>query len=123
MCSRGSKSHPDLESMDMSRSTFYGHRPSFSRTIKEGRGRRKEFVRGNDALGAHAGPNMPGSLVLPLAPNSETSHERRVSQEKVPPTPLRHDGRACRGISGGRAFRDVLLENQLLIDHWDFCRG
>lgn len=65
-------------------------------------------------LRAPAGRNTPGSIVLLLALNSETSHERCVSQERVSPTPLRHDGRAC---------RDVILENELLIHHWDFSLG
>lgn len=60
-------------------------------------------------LRAHAGQNMPGSTVLLLALNSETSHGRCMSQEKVSLTPLRRDGRAC---------RDVILENWLLIHHW-----
>lgn len=84
---------------------------------------REQFIRGNDVLRAPAGQNMPGSIVLLLALNSETSHERCVSQERVLPTPLRHDGRACREVLDGRACRDVILENRLLIHHWDFCQG
>lgn len=75
---------------------------------------REQFIRGNDMLIGHAGQNTPGSIVLLSALNAETSHERCVSQEKVSPTPLRHDGRAC---------RDVILENRLLIHHWDLCLG
>lgn len=45
---------------------------------------------------------------------TQKHHMKGVSQEKVSPTPLRHDGRAC---------RDVILENRLLIHHWDLCLG
>lgn len=82
---------------------------------------KEQFI--NDMLRAHAGRNTPGSIVLLLALNSETSHERCVSQKRVLPTPLRHDGRACRNVLDGCACRDVILENRLLIHRWDFCLG
>lgn len=56
-------------------------------------------------LRAPTGQNMPGSIVVLSPLNSEMPRERCVSQEQVSPTPLRHDGRACRDILDGRACR------------------